>query len=376
MKVCTLYSSTRLYRSATLWLVALLLALALSGTSMAAVPKPLLELDRTRIVDGESVMLSLSAPGDLPGEPNLEPLSQDFDVLNQSQSSQTSIINGQISSQRTWQLLLAPKKTGQLTIPPLYIGNARTDSLSLQVLPAGSQTAKGEDPKLFIEVEAQPQSPYVQQQVIYTVRIFMREQPQQASLSDPKADNALLQRMGEDSTDSRYRDGKRYQVIERRYSLFPQASGNLRIDPPVLSAALPVTQQRHNSRFSSLFGRDPFPGMGGLFQETRPVRVRGKTLELAVQPQPATMNGLWLPAESLTLEEQWNPADAPLRVGEPITRTITIRARGLSDAQLPELPAPSLATLKTYPDQPQGESKAVNGAIESVKHLKTALIPR
>ena len=233
-------------------------------------------------------------------------------------------------------------------------------------------------PKLFVEVEVTPQSPYVQQQVVYTVRIFSRAALRQAGLSEPQVDGALLERLGEDRSYRLQRDGQRYQVIERRYALYPQRSGHLSIAGPVLSASVPVEKRRRRSMNDRFFGRDPFdnfPDMGSLFQETRTMRVRGKNLELEVQPQPAGLSGPWLPAQSLTLEQSWTPEPAELRVGEPVTRTLTLRARGLTASQLPDLEPPAVPGLKVYPDRPQTRSEAVNGGIEAVKEIKAALVP-
>ncbi len=344
----------------------------------AAAQQPGAELDRSRIAEGETITLTLSVPGDLDGEPDLTPLAGEFDILDRSQSSHTSIINGRMDSRRVWQLVLAPKRVGSLQVPALQVGTGRTQPLSLQVLPAGSKAAGNDSPKLFVEVEITPQSPYVQQQVIYIVRIFSRVTLRKAGLSEPEVEGALLERMGEDRAYRLQRDGHHYQIIERRYALYPQRSGRLSIAGPVLSATVPVEKRRRRGMNDRFFGRDPFdnfPGMGNLFQETRTMRVRGKDLELEVQPQPAGLSGPWLPAQNLTLQQSWTPEPAQFRVGEPVTRTLTLRARGLTASQLPDLEPPAVPGLKVYPDRPQTRSEAVNGGIEAVKEIKAALVP-
>jgi len=360
----------------------LLLSLTLLATlawQSALAQEPVAELDRSRIVEGETVTLSISIPGDLDGEPDLAPLEREFDILDRGQSSHTSIINGRVDSRRVWQLVLAPRKQGRQQIPALQVGTAATRPLQLEVLPAGSRAPGADSPKLFLEVEATPESPYVQQQVVYTIKIFSRVPLRQAGLSEPQVEGALLERLGEDRTYRVQRDGQRYNVIERRYALYPQASGKLTITGPVLSASVPVESRR---RRGSLFGRDPFdnfpnfgPDMGSLFQETRSMRMRGKNLELEVQPQPADFTGPWLPAQSLTLRQSWSPDPPEFRVGEPVTRTLTLRARGLAPSQLPDLEPPQVPGLKVYPDQPQSRNEETDGGIEAVKEIKAALVP-
>ena len=85
-------------------------------------------------------------------------------------------------------------------------------------------------------------------------------------------------------------------------------------------------------------------GMAGL--QTRSKEVKVKVLPI---PGSANMN-TWLPANHLELVEQW-PADPPVFVeGEPITRTLSLKADGLASAQLPELPTAAVEGLKFYPD--------------------------
>ena len=79
--------------------------------------------------------------------------------------------------------MLAPKRTGKLTIPALHLGAGTSAPLTLEVMP-GAQAAKiGEARPVLLEVEAQPQQPYVQGQVIYSVRVLSRVPLREASLS-------------------------------------------------------------------------------------------------------------------------------------------------------------------------------------------------
>ena len=322
------------------YITTLLLMLSWTTPVYAAAKGPQVELDRNRMVEGETVNLTLTVPGDLDGEPDFTPLDQGFDVLDRAQSSHTSIINGHMSSQRVWRLILAPKATGLLTVPPIPVGRLQSHPRTLKVLPAGSKDAGTESPRIFIEAEAAPKSPYVQGQLIYSVRIFHRVKLREASLSDPQTEGALLERLGEDKSYRAFRNGHSYNVIERRYAVFPQQSGRLGIDAPILSASVAAESQRRNSLSQRFFGRDPFagfPDIGGFFQERRPVRIRSKRLEIEVKPRPTGISGNWLPAQSLSLEQSWTPQAAEFRVGEPVTRTLTLKARGLTHAQLPDL---------------------------------------
>jgi hypothetical protein len=373
--------TTRLGIPAFLSVLVLLTSLDTAAAGLSA------RVDRTRVGEGETLVLILTAPGDAPGTPDPTPLQVDFDLLNQSKNTRISIVNGRSSTTREWQWVLVPKRTGKLTIPSLHLGSSASAPLTLEVLPAAQAAKLGEARPVLLEVEAQPHQPYVQGQVIYSVRVLSRVPLRQAGLSEPEAGDAIVEPLGEDKHYSTYRDGRQYQVIERRYALFPQHSGKLEITAPVLSAQIPEQGQRRASLRERLFGRDPFADvdsffggdpfadLGGIFEQTRPVQVRGGDLALEVRPQPAGTASPWLPAKSLTLAEGWSPNPPVLRVGEPVTRTLTITAQGLTNAQLPDLQPPVPAGVKVYPDQAQGKTRPEGDTLVAQKVLKSALVP-
>ncbi len=79
-------------------------------------------------------MLTIEAEGrNLPGEPDLTALADDFDVLGTSQGSEIRIVNGQRSDKRSWRITLAPKSIGTVEIPPIDVGDERTAPLTLTV---------------------------------------------------------------------------------------------------------------------------------------------------------------------------------------------------------------------------------------------------
>lgn len=360
----------------------LMLTLAAGGRALAAGLEA--SLDRTRIVEGETLVLTLSAPGDTWGVPDLAPLAVDFEVANQGQSTRMSIVNGRSSSTREWQLLLAPKRSGSLTIPAIELGNLSSEPLKVEVLPASQAAEVGETLPVMLEVEVDKDAPYVQGQVVYSARVLTRVNVSQGSLSDPVAEGAIIERLGEDKRYETYRNGQRYQVIERGYAIFPQHSGTLTIQAPTLTGEVP--DERRDQRgsmfggalsrdFERFFGRDPFEDMGSLFQRARPIQVRGRDLDLDVRAQPAGASAPWLPAESLQLAEDWSPGLSEVHAGEPVTRTIAITAQGLTDAQLPDLDLPVPAGVKSYPDKSRTETRTDGDDVISVKELKLALVP-
>jgi len=101
------------------------------------------------------------------------------------------------------------------------------------------------------------------------------------------------------------------------------------------------------------------------FGDAKPVSVVADDIPINVKPVPAQYQGQWLPSELLALHEEWQPAPAEFKVGEPITRTMTLTAAGVSAEQLPELMFELPKGLKIYPDQVELHSSKNDGRLIS-----------
>ena len=342
-------------------------------------------LDRTRIAEGETVVLILNSTDGGGGAPDVSPLAKDFDLLSSSQSMQMSMINGRSSSSRSWQFVLGPKRTGKLAVPAIRIGGATTKPLELEVLPAAQAAELGPTPPVLLEAEVEPKRPFVQQKVVYTVRLLSRVPLRQPRISEPQIADAIVEPLGRQTEYTTQREGQQYRVVERRYAVFPQRSGGLQIEGPVLTAELPDQNQRGGGQpfpgrdvfgnFDRLFGPGGFPNSSSLFGQTRPIRLRAATQTLDVQPQPAGSPLPWLPAESLTLNDAWSTDPPQLRVGEPITRSVVITAQGLSAAQLPDLEIEAPTGIKVYPDKAESQARVDGDTLVAQKVQQFALVP-
>ncbi|MDT7042945.1 BatD family protein [Candidatus Nitronereus thalassa] len=335
-------------------------------------------VDRNPITIEETVKLVVKYNGGSPdGTPDLSGLAKDFDVLGTSQSSRTSIINGKMESSTEWVSTLAPKREGSIVIPPIPVGAEVSLPLTLKVLPAGQPGKTGQARDLFLDVQVQPKNPYVQSQVTVTMKLFHALSLREGSLDEPKAPDVLVQKLGEDRSYETVLDGRRYGVIERQYALFPQKSGKVTI--PSLTFTGKVQDQQHRrSLFDDMMGNRP--GLFGAdpFGTLRTVRTRSESFTLTVQPIPSTIQGdTWLPAQEFILQESWLPEsfEKEAKVGEPITRTITMVAKGLTGTQLPDLPVSDQPNVNVYPDQPKTETRVEDAMAIGIRQQKMAFVP-
>ncbi|MBK1702915.1 hypothetical protein CKO22_19130, partial [Thiococcus pfennigii] len=319
---------------------------------VAAAAELTARLDREQITDDETVGLSLVLAGDVGGMPDLSPLAADFDIIDQSHTSRVAFVNGQTSASQEWRLEIAPRRTGLLTVPSLTLGSLATEPLTLTVLEAATASAPSGDQSVRLEVTATPEAPYVQGRVDYVVRLLARVDVDllQPRLSEPEAEGARIERVGEDRQYSETIGGERYTVIERRYAVFPQRSGPLEIDPPHLVAAVPVERTPP----AQGFGQDPFGPIEEFF---------------GAMPGAGRLR-----AESVELSDEWQPEGTRVAVGEAITRTVTITAAGVTSAQLPDLALEAPPSVRLYPDPPQGRDEQGGEVPVALKQTKVALV--
>lgn len=314
---------------------------------------------RNRISLNDTLQLKVVFQGDSDDELDLSALEQDFDIVGRSTSSQLQIINGSMSRTKLWAIGLLPKRSGRLTIPQLCLDNDCSRPLTIEVSDQPPTAADGAE--VLLETELTPQRGMVQQQLLYRVRLFHRLPLVQGSLEPPQPQGVetLVQKLGDDRRYETYRDGWHYQVVERSYALFPQQSGKLRLAPQLFEGQLQAESRR---RF------DPFGDQG------RVVRLRSDPKSLEIEP-PASNQHRWLPAHGIMLEDSWQHTPPTLTVGEPATRTLTLRAAGLMAAQLPELPLTPPDSFKSYPDQALREDVVDPNGISGVIEQKVALVP-
>jgi hypothetical protein len=333
-------------------------ALAAIAPSRADTPGARAWLDRDTMHVGETVTLNVESDGKVDAEPDFGVLSQDFNLLGTQSSQQVSIVNGASSSKTLWAVGLEPKHAGRIAIPALAVGTSRTAPITLSVLahPAGAQGKPGDD--VFLEVTAEPLSPYVQQEVRYTVKLYFSFGLTDGNLSEPQADGVVVQRLGQDKRYLATVGDKRYHVMERRYALTPEKSGVLNLPALVFHG-------------NALDAADPT----GFFSRPRTVGASSDRVQLAVKPKPASWgDDPWLPAQSMLLKDD---SDLPneIHVGDPVTRTIRLQAQGLGFEQLPELTLAAPDGAEMYPDKSDTRTRDDGTWLYGERVRKFAFVP-
>jgi hypothetical protein len=314
-------------------------------------------VDRQEMFFGESLTLTISSDQNTNSQPDFTMLDAVFHIGQTGKSSSTQIINGSVTTETTWQVLLVPKSMGSHIIPPIEVDGESTEVIKIQVnKPDPNAQAKGD---IFIEVETDKSSAFVQEEILLTVRLLYAINLKNGALTEPSADGVIVQQINKGANYTTQRDGKTYQVLERKYAIFAENSGTLTLNPLVFEGE--VTD---NSRQSF-----------GLFQRGRPIRQVSEMLDLEIKQIPQEfVNKDWIPAVNVNLQQSWSQ-DQPYHVGEPITRTINLTVTGLSETQLPDLAIENLSGAKIYQDKTDTLTRTDGQQLVSSKVIKYAVIP-
>lgn len=331
----------------------LLLALwVLAGPLAAATLSA--SVDRAQVTSGETLTLSLRLDGgQATAAPDLDALTPYFDVLGSSQSRQLRVVNGRTESFTQWDYTLSPKLEGRILIPAFELAGARSAPLAVVVKPAQYSSAVGGD--YFLQLEVDRPRVYRDGQLLVTLRLNSAVPLSDLQAPPLELDWAEVKPLGEHRYERRYQ-GRRYGVYEQRYALFPRRAG---------SQTIPA------QRFRALKNAPQ-----SLFDRNRGQRVGIASIPVTVEvlAPPAGAPDPWLPAAALTLTQQLDPEQG-YRVGEPISRTLTLTADGVETARLPLLALPTVAGVTVYDEPAQTEEQHDDSGLRIQRSRHFGLVP-
>ncbi|MDG1818450.1 MAG: BatD family protein [Porticoccaceae bacterium] len=332
----------------------LLFALTASTQSWA---KLTATADRTVLDSNETLQLLVRFDGQaLTSQPDFDVLERDFRILSNNRQQQYSISNGRTESFTDWKLTLAPKRIGRLLVPSIKYKNDISDAIEISVRKASPSNVTGQP--VYTETLIDKPAVYVQEQLLLTHRLYTSIQLTDFSMEELKVPGAIIQKVAQNQFRKRV-GNKDYIVVEIKYALFPQTSGKLDIPPVAISAYQVDNNQR--SFFRSRGNQ--------VIRNTD-----AKTIDVMAKPAHIDADQ-WMPSSQLTISQKWSNNLEQLQVGEPVTRTITISARGLTGAQILPLTLDASSDFKVYPDQAQINESVEASGVTGVRQESLALVP-
>lgn len=308
-------------------------------------------VDRTLVEQGDIIQLTVTANFQtVTAGPDFSQLEPDFEVLGVTASSQLRVINGQFTATTQWDAQIIAKRLGILTLPVFDVEGAQSKTLSIEV--SAPSQPQADYQISFLEAQVDQAEPYLQSQVIFTLRYYHLGSLIRGSINPPQFDQALSERLRNQHSFERRVNGRIYRVYEWVYALYPQRSGEW-----VIPAQTFEGQLLHN-------------------RQIRLVNEQTQPIHLKVKPIPASypVDAVWLPAKSLQLDEQWGAISDNLRVGDTLNRQIRLQVNGLRVSQLPDPVWPQETGLRLYADPIQQNEHLLEQSIQSIKIQDTVAV--
>lgn len=314
-----------------------------------------MQVDVFKVTLGESFRATLTLDGDsASGAPDLTPLKKDFSIVGTERSTSYSIVNGQTSTSSQWILLLMPKRAGMLIVPSIQLGQEKTQALQIEVTQSNTPTsvndAIDQHKDVMLIADASTLEPYVNEQVIYTVKLYNSKRLLDASYQPPSVEDALIIPLGDTRHYQTSENGQIYNVEEQRYAIFPQKSGALKIVSPQFNALIyrAVPEQ---------------------------IKVTAPAVTLKVKPAPANSKGnAWVPAKQVILSDEYDRGGASVTQGSTLVRTITVQAAGLPAQLLPAMQIENGEGFSVYSDKPVENNKLDQGELTGTRTIRVTYL--
>lgn len=335
------------------WLRACMV-LALLACTLPAFAQTRAWLDREQVTFGETATLNIETDTSIQ-QIDYAPLTAHFDLAGQTVRRSFQLVNGRSSTRSQFAVGIRPRGPGVVTVPALLVGNASTAPLRLTVMPPSVQAASS-NADAFVETEVDADKPYVQQAVGMVVRLFVGVNLLSGQLDQDTPPDSSLQQVGEDLRYQRQIDGRRYSVIERRYLLIPERSGEVLIP---------------GARFNGQSVSDFFDGTFG--DGRTPLSAAAPVKRLQVQSIPANAPQPWLPLRDLQLRYLQAPSQA--RAGTATTLELEMVADGASATQLSAPAFPPSKDMQIFADPPQTDTQLVDGRPRATLHQRISIVP-
>lgn len=355
---------------------AALLLLGMASAGVCADISVALDLDRPEATLADTVQLAVKVTGarSSDSKPVLHGLD-DFVVTRAGTSSRVEIVNGRMTAGIEYTYFIQAKKTGTFQIGPAEIrleGRVMKSNPVTLVVKEAAQRPDHDGALLFLEAEISSQDVYVEEQSIYTLRLYRRSRVKDLSVNLPDQQYTVFKQLGEPVEYQRPIKGIPYQVLEVRYAILCSKAGDYLIGPAKMNMTVLQANRRSpiDRFFDDSFFKDPFFSLSS----GRPETLLTKPFKLSVhalpeQDKPNHFSGL---VGDFRITSKLEPVH--IKAGESATLTVSVSGTGNVN-RMPDLTIPELTHSKVYADQPILKMENSDHGIGGTKTIKWAIVP-
>ncbi|MFH1491631.1 MAG: BatD family protein [Pseudomonadota bacterium] len=333
-----------------------------------------LKMDRSEatLLDSVRLVVSVSGTRNTEGPPILRGADL-FDVRQGGTSTRVEIVNGKVNAGIDFTYDLQPKHTGTFNIGPAEISvkgrTYQSNRERLLVVQPAKSTGDDQGP-LFLKAEISAAQLYVEEQAVYTLKLFRRVDVRDLSLSLPEVEHVTLTQLGQPGEYQGVLNGKTYQVLEVRYALVPDKEGTYALG----SSRMSMTVMQPAGRSPNVPFNDPFFRNFLSLPSGRQMTLAGEPLELKVlalprEGRPPDFTGL---VGSFRMESSLDPVT--VKAGGSATLTVSVLGLG-NVKHVPDLRVPDLPHTRVYADQPVLKAEQSASGVGGAKTMKWALVP-
>ena len=380
------------------------------------IPVALMAAGNTNLIADQEIEFRASAPGEVavgqqfrltftlnerPDDFQAPDLS-DFRILSgpsQSSSSSTRIINNQVTTtvSYSYSYVLQALEEGEFTIGAATADadgeTHQTNPIAIRVVPTDTTSPRQDkDPEIpdqvpemptekdiFIRAEANNTEPFPGEQVVVTYRLYTRLPVTNYTIEALPGFQGMwsenITRSGQPSATTTVIDGITYNVAEiRRMAVFPQRSGELRIEPMEVEMQVRMQQTERQRRPGSFF--DDF-FRGSPFDSFRTVRhvAASNPLTLRVQPFPESGRPSGFRGTTGHYELSATIQPRQLEVNDAANLTITIEGKG-NLRMLEEPPVAFPDNFDVFDPEVKDNFTRSSGGISGSRTFDYLVIPR
>ncbi|EJL6392350.1 protein BatD [Vibrio vulnificus] len=316
-------------------------------------------VNKTKVSKNEVIQLTVRADYSLDANDiDFSSLSQDFFTSSPRFVNSSNYINGQSSKLSEWTLSIAPNRAGIVTIPAFSVDGESTAPIPLEV--SVDQHEPNVSDIIQYSMQLETSTLYPQQSTPLKVEIRILADPRRLEnprITPPSIQGVEIKPQGQTRQFQRVEQGLQVTIIEQNYQLTANQPGLFELKGPLL-------------RGSYIYG-DSLTGSTKIL--TLDGKPQSQSIKVKVIPHNAAQP--WLPAQQLSLVQQWHQdggENNTVEQGSSITREITLTAKGLNENQLPTLKFDYPASVRVYDEKPVIKTLE-NGTTQMT--LKQVLIP-
>ncbi|WP_083440004.1 BatD family protein [Vibrio hepatarius] len=271
-------------------------------------------------------------------------LEKDFYLGRPSFGTSINIINGKRTSHSEWNISIAAQRIGISTIPAFTVDGASSQPIAIQV------GVDNEQPNVSDLVEVQSHlnktQLYPNESALLKTRLIIKADPrrlQNPQIIPPIAQGLTLAAVGDASQYQSAMDGMEVTVVDQDFRVTADQAGEFTVSGIGFKGSVVYGNNRS--------------GTTRLIDASTPA----EQFKLVVHPIPENYQGNWLPASKLELNQHWTDSSGkPIagaryetKVGESITREITLDIDGITAERFPNISVNYPSSIRIYQEKPQ-----------------------